>query len=265
MGCGACPATTWPNLIRTISRDRNHSFESLAAYNVTQGALDTGNDPSRAWVDEASGNYFDALGLKPYLGRFFHGSDEHGPNSAPFIVLTYDFWHSHFQGDPSVIGRVVRLNKFPYTIIGVGPPEFHGTLMFFNPDFFVPMVNHAQFDENDLNARGDRWVFMTLGHLKTGVTPAQAIADLNSVGAALEKAYPKDDPKMSFKLARPGLYGDYIGRPVRTFMTALRPRAPTSAACLQHALRIDRVRLPCGWRLGRAANGFCVASLPKLY
>jgi predicted permease len=202
-------------------RDRNHSFESLAAYNVMQAALDTGNDPSRAWVDEASGNYFDALGLKPYLGRFFHGSDEHGPNSAPYIVLTYDFWHSHFQGDPGVIGRVVRLNKFPYTIIGVGPPEFHGTLMFFNPDFFVPIVNHAQFDENDLNNRGDRWVFMTLGHLKAGVTPAQAIADLNSVGASLEKAYPKDDPKMSFKLAKPGLYGDYIGRPVRTFMTAL--------------------------------------------
>jgi predicted permease len=202
-------------------RDRNHSFESLAAYNVMQAALDTGNDPSRAWVDEASGNYFDALGLKPYLGRFFHGSDEHGPNSAPYIVLTYDYWHSHFQGDPSVVGRVVRLNKFPYTIIGVGPPEFHGTLMFFNPDFFVPIVNHAQFDENDLNNRGDRWVFMTLGHLKAGVTPAQAIADLNSVGASLEKAYPKDDPKMSFKLAKPGLYGDYIGRPVRTFMTAL--------------------------------------------
>ncbi|WP_433968160.1 ABC transporter permease [Tunturiibacter gelidiferens] len=116
-------------------RDRNHSFESLAAYNVMEAALDTGNDPSRAWVDEASGNYFDALGLKPYLGRFFHGSDEHGPNSAPYIVLTYDFWHSHFQGDAGVVGRVVRLNKFPYTIIGVAPPEFHGTLMFFNPDF----------------------------------------------------------------------------------------------------------------------------------
>jgi len=202
-------------------RDRNHSFESLAAYTVNQAALDTGNDPSRAWIDEASGNYFDALGVKPYLGRFFHGSDEHGPNSAPYIVLTYDYWHSHFQGDPNIVGRVVRLNKFPFTIIGVGPPEFHGTLMFFNPDFFVPIVNHPQFDENDLNNRGDRWVFMTLGHLKPGVTPAQAIADLNSVGAYLEKAYPKDDSKMSFKLARPGLYGDYIGRPVRTFMTAL--------------------------------------------
>jgi predicted permease len=93
--------------------------------------------------------------------------------------------------------------------------------MFFNPDYFVPIVNHPQFDENDMNARGDRWVFMTLGHLKAGVTPAQAIADLNSVGAYLEKAYPKEDAKVSFKLARPGLYGDYLGRPIREFMTGL--------------------------------------------
>src|SRR6202453_1004081 len=202
-------------------RDRNRSFESLVAYDVTEAGLDTGSDPSRTWVEEASGNYFDALGLQPYLGRFFHGSDEHGPNSAPYVVLTYDFWRSHFQGDPGVGGRVVRLNKYPFTIIGVAPPDFHGTLMFFNPDYFVPIVNHPQFDENDMNARGDRWVFMTLGHLKAGVTPAQAIADLNSVGAYLEKAYPKEDAKVSFKLARPGLYGDYIGRPVRTFMTGL--------------------------------------------
>lgn len=202
-------------------RDRNRSFESLVAYNITQAGLDTGSDPSRAWVEEASGNYFDALGLQPYLGRVFHGSDERGPNSAPYIVLTYDFWHSYFQEDRGVVGRVVRLNKHPFTIIGVAPPEFHGTLMFFNPDFFVPIVNHPQIDENDMNARGDRWVFMTLGHLKAGVTPAQAIADLNSVGAYLQKTYPKDDAKMSFKLARPSLYGDYIGRPVRTFMTAL--------------------------------------------
>ncbi len=212
-------ATSYPDYLDL--RDRNHTFESLVAYNVTQAGLDTGSDPSRAWVEEASGNYFDALGLQPYLGRVFHSSDERGPNSAPYIVLTHAFWHTRFQDDPAVIGRVVRLNKHPFMIIGVAPPEFHGTLMFFNPDFFVPIVDHQWLDVNDMNARGDRWVFMTLGHLKAGVTPSQAIADLNSVGAYLEKAYPKDDAKMSFKLARPSLYGDYIGRPVRTFMTGL--------------------------------------------
>ncbi|HXM21165.1 MAG TPA: FtsX-like permease family protein [Terriglobales bacterium] len=109
------------------------------------------------------------------------------------------------------------------TILGVAPPEFHGTLVFFHPDFFVPIVNHEQLGGSgtDLTARGDRWVFMTMGHLKAGVTQAQAIADLNSIGAYLEKTYPKDDGKMTFTLARPNLYGDYLGRPVREFMTGL--------------------------------------------
>ena len=80
-------------------RDRNRSFEDLAAYNVTSVGLDTGNNPSSAWILETTGNYFDALGIQPYLGRFFHASDEHGPNSAPYIVLTYAYWHSHFQDD----------------------------------------------------------------------------------------------------------------------------------------------------------------------
>ena len=165
-------------------RDRNRSFEALAAYTVSQAALDTGSNPSLAWGYEASGNYFDALGIQPYLGRFFHGADEHGPNSAPFIVLTYAYWHSHFQDDRGVVGRVVRLNKHPFTIIGVAPADFHGTLLFFSPDFFVPMVNQEQVDgANILSARGNHWIFMSLGHLKPGVTPQQAIADLNSIGA----------------------------------------------------------------------------------
>ena len=93
---------------------------------------------------EASGNYFDGLGLQPYLGHFFHASDEHGPNSAPYIVLGYAFWHTHFQDDRSVVGRVVQLDRHPFTIIGVAPPGFRGTLLFFDPDFYVPIVNHQQ-------------------------------------------------------------------------------------------------------------------------
>jgi len=202
-------------------RDRNRSFDALMAYNVVEAGLDTGEGPSRTWVEAASGNYFDALGLQPYLGHFFHASDEHGPNSAPYIVLTYAFWHTHFQDDRGVVGLTVQVDKHPFTIIGVAPPDFHGTLVFFNPAFFVPLVNSEQLGVGDLNARGDRWVFMTMGHLKAGVTTAQAIADLNSIGSNLEKTYPKDDSEVHFSLARPSLYGDFIGRPVREFLTGL--------------------------------------------
>src|SRR5215471_8903797 len=90
-------------------RDRNRSFESLVAYTFAQTGIDTGNNPSRAWAETLSGNYFDALGIQPYLGRVFHASDEHGPNSAPYIVLSYDYWRNRFSGDSGVVGRVVRL------------------------------------------------------------------------------------------------------------------------------------------------------------
>jgi predicted permease len=200
-------------------RDRNHSFDGLAALTAMEASLDTGENPVRTWGMECTGNLFDALGLQPYLGRFFHASDEHGPNSAPYIVLSYAYWQNHFQADRGVVGRVVLVDKHPYTILGVAPREFHGLVMFFNPDFFVPLVNSRSVDE--LNARGERWVFLLFGHLKDGVTPAQATADLDSIGSDLERTYPKVERKMTFKLVRPNLYGDYLGRPVRSFMTAL--------------------------------------------
>jgi predicted permease len=203
-------------------RDRNHSFDGLAAYTLAQAGLNMGDNASRAWVVEASGNYFDVLGIQPYLGRFFHASDEHGPNTAPYIVLSYTYWHSHFQDDRSVVGRIVQVNKHPYTIIGVAQPEFHGTLLFFAPDIFLPMVNQEQVEGTSfLNERGTHWVLMAMGHLKAGVTPAQAGADIDSIWSNLQKTYPKDHAPMNFALARPSLYSDSLGRPLKAFLTAL--------------------------------------------
>ena len=121
-----------------------------------------------------------------------------------------------------MVGRVVQLNKHPFTILGVAPPEFRGTLLFVSPDFWVPMVNQEQIEGRASSMRAaHREILMVLGHLKPGVTPAQAVADLNSIGAYLEKTYPKEDGNMTFTLARPGLDGDWLGRPVRAFLAGL--------------------------------------------
>jgi len=203
-------------------RDRNRSFDALAAFNVDEAALDTGKNTLRAWIYLVTGNYFGAMGIRPYLGRFIQPSDEQGPNSAPYIVLSYACWHSQFRHDRGVVGRLVQLNKHPFTIIGVAPPDFQGSLLVFSPEFFVPIVNQEQVEgDNLLDARGYRWIFEAVGRLKPGITPAQANADLNSIGSYLEKTYPKDDSQMSFVLARPGLNGDYGGRPVRAFLAGL--------------------------------------------
>jgi predicted permease len=199
-------------------RDRNRSFESLAAYNITQVALDTGKNPARTWVYEVSGNYFDVLGIQPYLGRLIRPSDER----APDIVLTYAYWHSHFQDDRGVVGRVLKVNKRPFTVVGITPPEFRGTVLIFSPDFFVPIVSQEDSAGGTLlNARGNRWISEAIGHLKPGVTPAQAVADLNAIGADLQKTYPKDDPQMSFSLERSGLPGGGFRKGLRAFLVGL--------------------------------------------
>jgi predicted permease len=213
-------STSYPDYLDL--RDRNHSFNGLTAYILVPVGMDTGNNPSQAWGYEVTGNYFDAMDVRPFLGRFFHDADEHGPNSAPYLVISYAYWHSHFQNDRGVVGRVVEVNKHPFTILGVAPPDFNGTLLFFFPDFWAPMVQQEQIQGmNVLNARGERDIFMVLGHLKPGVTPAQAITDLNSVGSYLEKTYPKDDAYMTYSLARPSLIGDMIGPAVQGFMTGM--------------------------------------------
>jgi predicted permease len=204
-------------------RDRNRSFESLLLSNIMGplGVDEGGGKPSTAWPYLTSGNYFDGLGIQPYLGRFFHGSDEHGTNSAPYVVLSYAYWHGHFHADAGIVGRTVQLNKHPLTIIGVAPPEFRGTELFFAPAMWIPMVEQPMLGGYDeLKQRGNHSSFVE-GRLKPGVTPEQALADLNSIGAWLSKTYPVDDDGIKFTLARPGLIGDMLGGPARAFMAGL--------------------------------------------
>ena len=202
-------------------RDRNKSFEDLAAFNFVFAGMDQGHDPALVTGYATSGNYFDVLRVQPFMGRLFHSSDERGRNSAPYIVLSYEYWHSRFQDDRGVVGRVVQLDKHPYTIIGITPPDFRGTLVFGSPDFFMPIVNEEQVaGEHVLDARDNtRGVFEAFGHLKPGVTVAQAVADVNAVGADLAKTYPKEVSHRPSSLAKEGLTS--FGGAVREFMAGL--------------------------------------------
>jgi predicted permease len=218
---GDSPSQSYPDY-RDL-RDRNRSFESLVSYDIIGGVgLDTGSgNPASVWPYLVSGNYFDSLGVQPYLGRFIHASDEHGKNSVPFIVLSYAYWHSHFSGDPAAVGRTVQINKHPFTIVGVAPPGFRGTELFFAPDLWAPNVDMPQIAGWDpLDERGDHFTWV-IGHLKPGVTPAAAASELNIIAASMAKSYPKEDEILKFSLARPGLVGDTLGRPARAFMAGL--------------------------------------------
>jgi len=187
-------------------RDRDKSMSGLIANGgLTAGVtIDKATIPS--WGVTASGNYFDVLNVKPVLGRFFHASDERGLASAAYIVLSNDFWHRQFGASDSVLGKTVRLNQHPFTVIGVAGEDFRGTDVFFWPDYWIPIVNAEQVTGwSDLCCR-DHIGIQIMGRLKPGVTPQQATESLNAVAHQMAKEYPKDDG-LTLQLHRPGPAG----------------------------------------------------------
>ena len=199
---------------------RNTTFSDMVAYRLERAGLSTGYASFSCWFYKVSGNYFDILGVQPLTGQIFHASDEHGPNSAPYIVLSYDFWRNRFNSDSAIVGRTVDIDKHPFTVIGIAPSGFHGTDLFIWPDFWMPIVNGQESGRTDfLSWRGSHNVWI-LGKLKPGVTPQQASDNLNSIAHVLAKQYPADDD-LSARLVKPGLMGDQFGDPARTFLAGI--------------------------------------------
>jgi predicted permease len=195
-------------------RQRNTTFSSLAGFNGYSSArLSWGTSVRSVAGYAVTGNYFELLGVQPEMGRFFQAADEHGPNSGPYVVLSYNLWRSAFNADPGIIGTSVRLNKDSYTVVGIAPARFHGTEQFVWPDYWIPFVN---WGSDVLDSR--RSVTLTvLGRLKPGVTPQQATENLEVIAAQLAKDYPKTDTGVPLRLVRAGLYADE-GDVIRRFL-----------------------------------------------
>ena len=203
-------------------RDRNITFSGMAAYDTTSAAMITGNTTTKNFGYLVSGNYFDLLGVHPELGRFLHANDEHGVNSAPYIVLSHEFWRTRFSGDPAIVGKSIDLDKHPFTVIGVAAPDFHGTELLYWPDFWIPITSALALghDINYLTSRASHnpWI---IGRLKPGVTPQQATDDLTTISHRLSEQYPTSDYELTARLTKPGLHGDSWGDPIRSFLTAI--------------------------------------------
>jgi predicted permease len=205
------PWTRWKLLTTSYPafedyRQRNTTFSDLAGYDgFSGGRLRWGDTVKSVAGYSATGNYFDLLGVQPAVGRFFHEADIHGPNSAPYMVLSDRLWRSAFNADPGVVGTKVRLGKDPFTILGVAPARFHGTERFEWPDYWIPVVNHIEAEH--LQDRTG-WPLTVLGRLKPGVTPDQAAENLSAITAQLAKEYPTTETGMPLRLIRPGLHAD---------------------------------------------------------
>jgi predicted permease len=201
-------------------RARNRSFRDLLAYRLNILAFSAGAAAEKRWAYEVSGNYFDMLKVRPQLGRVLHESDEHGPNSAPYIVLSDAFWRARFHADPHVVDATVILNKHPFTIIGVAAQGFYGTEIFIRPDFWIPMVNEEQVNGYRYLDKRFNHSLTVVGALRPGVSPRLAVNDLNAVAHQLGKENPAADDALSARLIKPGLMGDLLGA-ARPFLSGM--------------------------------------------
>jgi putative ABC transport system permease protein len=176
-----------PNLSYADCRDFQDSLRSISGLMLNQQApasIGDGEKAYSAWFELVSGNYFDVLGVKPVLGRAF-ARDEYGDRAKAFTaVISYRLWQNYFQGAPSILGRTVRINRYPVTIIGVAPPEFHGDFPGVALDGWVPAPLAG---ERERDARH----FKAMVRLKPGVSVSEANAEAAAVAARLARAFPK--------------------------------------------------------------------------
>jgi len=198
-------------------RDRNTTFSDLAMYRFAHIGLQTSNGPAPVWGDEVSGNYFDMLGVQPYLGRLIQPADDTSPGASAYVVLSYNCWRDRFGSDRSIVGRIIHLNKVPYTVLGVTQKGFVGTERFFWPEVFVPVMNQAQIEGyNWIHDRGEQDTFL-VGRLKPGVTPSMATSNLNAIAHQLAKEHPQTETNLAFELVQPGFLGNVLGGPLKAF------------------------------------------------
>lgn len=207
---------SYPNYVDI--RDRNSTFSGVAMFRFARVGLDISGEAEPVWGYEASGNYFATLGVKPFLGHFFTPNEDTKINGEPYVVLSYDAWKVQFGGDPHVVGRVVRVNKHPYTVIGVAPRHFHGTERFIWPEFWASIHDEPEIEGyNWIQERGSQnsWV---IGRLRPAVMPAQANADLTNIAGQIAKEHPDFGKNLKLQVAKPGLLGDMLGGPARGFL-----------------------------------------------
>lgn len=135
---GGMVNVSYPNYLDF--RDRNTAFLNLAAcrYNPANVSVKA-RENFRVWGYEVTGNYFGMLGVKPLLGRFFGPGEDDKPGAHPVVVIGHAFWQSHFAADPNIIGKAVKINGHPFTVIGVAPASFQGTEVIVTSDYWVPM------------------------------------------------------------------------------------------------------------------------------
>jgi predicted permease len=180
---------SWPDLL-----DLQRSctlIDSFIVNKIMGTTLSIGDRAEVTTGSIVSANYFDAIGVRPILGRGFEPGEDVGRNAHPVTVISYQLWKGRFKGDPQIVGKTQRLNGVMHTIVGVAPEGFYGTFVGWAMQFWVPASMEENFEGGGykLEDRGARWIESYV-RLKAGVTREQAQQEISAAAKRLEADYP---------------------------------------------------------------------------
>jgi predicted permease len=171
-------------------RERNHSFAGMLAYHHDWLTLTGNGTPERIYVANVSANFFDVLGIKPALGRFFLPVEEAREGGARFVVLSYSLWKNKYGGDAAIVGKPIELARQSCTIIGVAPEGFINAMPGVRHDAWLP-IDPMGADRYRMTHRSASYLNV-LGRLRPGVSRQQATQDLETVMRQIVASYPDD-------------------------------------------------------------------------
>ena len=197
--------TSYPDFVDI--RQGADALQGIAASAYVRGILSSGERPILVTGEVISSDYFDALGIRPTVGRAFREDENAVPGASPVVVVSHGLWQRRFGGRVDAVGETVELSGSVYTVVGIGPIGFTGTIPGIPTDFWAPlmMVDRFEFagvqasDDNDpgatrLERRGTRWLFLK-GRLADGRRIEDARAQIETIFARLRTAYPVTNDK----------------------------------------------------------------------
>jgi predicted permease len=171
-------------------RDQNHSFTGMIAYHHDWLTLTGDGQPVRIYVANVSWNYFEVLGIKPVLGRFFRAEEETRPDAVPYLVLGYSIWKTRYAGDPAIVGKSIEIAHHPVTVIGVAPEGFIGAMPTIRQDAWATL-NPIGSNAWRMTHRDADWLNV-IGRLRPGASRDRATQDLDTLMHQIVAAYPNE-------------------------------------------------------------------------
>ena len=184
-------------------REQNTVFTDVLSFNLALIGIGQKGDTRRTFAGIVSSNYFSVLGVPVARGRAFLPEEETPGRNAPVAIVSYSYWQKH-DLDPSVLGSQVFINGRSFTIVGIAPNGFVGTMQVLSPEVWLPISVYDQvandFESENKTTIDDRkgTQLRIMGRLKPGMTSAAARPALEALAANLEKAYPVEQKDQTF-------------------------------------------------------------------